>query len=181
MSKSKLKLTFLVTGCAGFIGSHLVNYILSSHPQCDVIGLDNLTSGTHSNLVDAQAELSKGSKWKFCLITEDIRNLSACREAVKGVDIIIHLAAKCSVPDSFNSPIETHDVNVGGFSTSSLPPPSQNLSDGWSTRRAPLFTARKMVNFLKMLSCVLGHRTPPLRSSMRFKQMHLQLTPHPLR
>ncbi len=96
------KRTWLVTGAAGFIGSNLVETLLSLDQN--VVGLDNFSTGKRQNL---------NNRIKF--IEGDIRSLDACREAVKGADIVLHQAALGSVPRSIERPLTTHDNNVNGF------------------------------------------------------------------
>jgi UDP-N-acetylglucosamine 4-epimerase len=94
--------TWLVTGAAGFIGSNLVEKLLQLGQ--DVVGLDNFSTGKREN-VDPTIRFIEG----------DIRSLDACREAVKGVDYVLHQAALGSVPRSIERPLTTHDNNVNGF------------------------------------------------------------------
>lgn len=97
----------LVTGGAGFIGSHLVDRLLASGNQ--VVCLDNLATGNKDNLKQAkQSPL-------FTLLEGDIRRLENCREAVKGVKYVFHQAALGSVPRSLHDPVTTNEVNVSGF------------------------------------------------------------------
>ena len=97
----------LVTGAAGFIGSNLCEFLLDS--RIHVIGMDNFATGKKENLVS----FVNDPKFKF--IEGDIRNLSDCKKAVKGVDFVLHQAALGSVPRSIKDPITSNDVNVGGF------------------------------------------------------------------
>lgn len=97
----------LVTGGAGFIGSHLVDHLLAAGNE--VVCLDNFATGRQQNL--EQAFRNKN----FCFIEGDIRQLETCREAVKGVQHVFHHAALGSVPRSINDPVSTNEVNVGGF------------------------------------------------------------------
>jgi UDP-N-acetylglucosamine 4-epimerase len=94
--------TWLVTGAAGFIGSNLVQTLLELGQE--VVGLDNFSTGKRDNLQ---------SGMRF--IEGDIRSLEACREACKGVDVVLHQAALGSVPRSIERPLATHDNNVNGF------------------------------------------------------------------
>jgi nucleoside-diphosphate-sugar epimerase len=95
---------YLVTGGAGFIGSNTVQELV----RCghEVVVLDNLSTGRESNLagVRDQIEFIHGS------ITEPDEVRAACR----GVDFVLHLAARTSVPRSMKEPVETHYVNVDG-------------------------------------------------------------------
>ena len=99
------KQVILVTGAAGFIGSHLVDYLLSKNHR--VIGLDNLSNGKMSNLVNA----SDNQNFRF--IKADILNLQDCIETCRNVDILYHLAC-LGVRHSLHSPIENHKVNAEG-------------------------------------------------------------------
>lgn len=103
MSKSKI----LITGGAGFIGSNLCEYFLSEGHT--VVCLDNFATGHRHNL---DGFLNHEN---FTLAEGDIRNLSDCENAVKGMDYVLHQAALGSVPRSINDPITTNDVNVSGF------------------------------------------------------------------
>lgn len=100
--------SFLVTGGAGFIGSHIAEYLLK-HGAQTVRVLDNLSNGFQSN-IDI---LSKYKGFEF--IEGDIRNLETCITATKGIDHVSHQAALGSVPRSIKEPFYTNDVNVGGF------------------------------------------------------------------
>jgi UDP-N-acetylglucosamine 4-epimerase len=106
---------FLVTGAAGFIGSHLVETLLRLG-QC-VVGLDNFTSGTRANLSEALGTFAPGVLCRFRFVDGDIRDASACADAMQGVDVILHQAALASVPRSIEDPESFHSVNVDGFRT----------------------------------------------------------------
>ena len=94
----------LVTGGAGFIGSHLVRHLLKNNWNVRV--LDNFTSGKRENL--------NGINLNFELVAGDIRDERIVKGAVKGVDVIFHEAAFVSVPQSMQQPGECFDVNVRG-------------------------------------------------------------------
>lgn len=97
----------LVTGGAGFIGSNLVESLLTAGNY--VVCLDNFSTGKRENLKDFL------SNKRFCLIEGDIRNYSDCENAVSGIDIVFHEAALGSVPRSIKDPVASTDVNIGGF------------------------------------------------------------------
>lgn len=103
---------WLVTGAAGFIGSNLVEELLSLGQT--VVGLDDFSTGKEANLRDAlgRAGASSGS---FRLIEGDIRNLASCHAACAGVDYVLHHAALASVPESIADPLTNSEVNVEGF------------------------------------------------------------------
>ena len=105
------RLTWLVTGAAGFIGSNLVEALLKAGQ--DVVGLDNFATGHQRNL-DEAAALADG-RGTFRMIEGDIRDRAACAEAVSGTDVVLHQAALGSVPRSIVDPLTSHDVNVTGF------------------------------------------------------------------
>jgi len=105
--------TWLVTGCAGFIGSHLIEKLLSLGQK--VVGLDNFATGNNRNL--REVDRLVGSKgWKnFRFFRGDIRTLQTCRRATEGVDYVLHQAALGSVPRSVEDPILANEANVTGF------------------------------------------------------------------
>ena len=100
--------SFVVTGGAGFIGSHLVEYLVN-HNAKRIVVLDDLSTGNIDNL--KPFENYKG----FEFINGSICDKAICNKAFKGIDYILHQAALCSVPRSVANPIATHDVNVTGF------------------------------------------------------------------
>jgi UDP-glucose 4-epimerase len=104
MSKKNIE-TCLVTGGAGFIGSHLVEYLLKAGYRVKV--LDNFSSGTIKNLQNHLSQVE--------LIQADICNFEQTLEACKNVDIVLHQAAIPSVFQSMTDPKGTHEVNVNGW------------------------------------------------------------------
>jgi UDP-N-acetylglucosamine 4-epimerase len=100
--------SFLVTGGAGFIGSHIVEYLLKKG-AASVKVLDNFSTGARENLIQFKS-------FKALEIIEgDIRDLNTCKNAMKEVEYVLHQAALGSVPRSINDPIKTNEVNVTGF------------------------------------------------------------------
>jgi nucleoside-diphosphate-sugar epimerase len=95
----------LVTGGAGFIGSHLV-HALVDRDGYDVRVLDSFATGHRENLADLLGRIS--------VVEGDIRDLETVEEAVDGIDVILHEAALPSVPRSIRAPMTSTDVNVGG-------------------------------------------------------------------
>lgn len=94
----------LVTGGAGFIGSHLVDALIASGANVTV--LDNLSTGNKNNLTQ--------SKDKITFIEGDIRDLQTCLKATQNCKYIFHLAACVSVPQSMQDPAFCYNVNVTG-------------------------------------------------------------------
>jgi len=99
-------LRVLVTGGAGFIGSHLVDRCVSEGYEVKV--LDNFSRSTVSNL---EEHLSRDS---IELLRGDIRDLKLLRRIMRGVEVVFHEAAQVSVPASLRDPIYTDEVNVRG-------------------------------------------------------------------
>lgn len=95
---------YLVTGGAGFIGSHIVEELVQRGESVRV--LDNLSSGRRENFASVQDKVD----FREC----DIRDLEAIRPVLEGVDYVIHLAALPSVVRSIEDPIETTQVNLNG-------------------------------------------------------------------
>ncbi|MBN1803879.1 MAG: SDR family oxidoreductase [Sedimentisphaerales bacterium] len=94
----------LITGGAGFIGSNMVRFLLGKGQEVRV--LDNFETGKRENLTEVADRIE--------LVEGDIRDEVKVQQAVKGVDVIYHLAALGSVPRSMKDPATTHDVNVSG-------------------------------------------------------------------
>ena len=104
---------WLVTGAAGFIGSHLLETLLRLGQR--VIGLDNFSTGNRNNLEQVKQAVSE-RQWKNLRFVEgDIRKLDTCRGACRSVNLVLHQAALGSVPRSLADPIATHDRNITGF------------------------------------------------------------------
>lgn len=103
---------WLVTGAAGFIGSALVETLLSLDQT--VVGLDNFITGHRHNIDDALAARTDAQTQRFSFIEGDIRHPETCRRACTGVDYVLHQAALGSVPRSIEEPFETHSCNVDG-------------------------------------------------------------------
>src|SRR5688500_8586841 len=97
-------LDVLVTGGAGFIGSHLVDALLAEGARVRV--LDDFSSGSRANLVHVAERIT--------LVEGDIRDPATCARACRGAAIVFHQAALGSVPRSMEDPGSSIDVNVGG-------------------------------------------------------------------
>ena len=95
---------YLVTGGAGFIGSHIVEALVGRGERVRV--LDNFCSGTRANLAPWASKIE--------LIEGDVRDEALLPRALAGVDYVLHQAALRSVPKSFSDPFSYHDVNVTG-------------------------------------------------------------------
>ena len=134
--------TWLVTGCAGFIGSHLIETLLNLNQK--VVGLDNFATGHRNNLNLVRKAVGKKAWKRFHFIRGDICKLKDCHKAfglkmpkvgsgqmvvseglkvnanrsrrtAHSVDIVLHQAALGSVPRSIKDPLSTHAANVTGF------------------------------------------------------------------
>ena len=112
-SLQSVRRRWLVTGAAGFIGSHLVECLLQ-HGQA-VVGFDNFATGYQANLDEALAVVGAKGQARFSFIPGDVRDPADCAAAIAGVDVILHQAALGSVPRSIEDPLTTHAVNVNGF------------------------------------------------------------------
>jgi nucleoside-diphosphate-sugar epimerase len=97
-------ISVLVTGGAGFIGSHLVRGLLAAGARVRV--LDNLVGGSEANLTEVASRID--------FIRGDITDLGQCRDASAGAQIVFHLAALGSVPGSVADPIRYNTVNING-------------------------------------------------------------------
>ena len=104
---------WLVTGAAGFIGSHLVETLLSLNQQ--VVGLDNFSTGYAHNVDAVKQQLPSMQRRRFRFIEGDITDAATCSRACRQVDYVLHQAALGSVPRSFANPLATHSANTTGF------------------------------------------------------------------
>jgi UDP-N-acetylglucosamine/UDP-N-acetylgalactosamine 4-epimerase len=113
----KNKKTWLVTGSAGFIGSNLLESLLSLNQL--VIGMDNFDTGCVENMEmaieDAERKTGKKLRENFIFNEGDIGNINECKKACKGVDYVLHQAALGSVPRSIEDPISSNRANIDGF------------------------------------------------------------------
>jgi UDP-N-acetylglucosamine/UDP-N-acetylgalactosamine 4-epimerase len=105
--------TWLVTGVAGFIGSNLLERLLTLNQR--VVGLDNFATGHGKNLDDVQSLVTAEQWARFRFIKGDITALADCHTACQGVDYVLHQAALGSVPRSMADPLASHHANVDGF------------------------------------------------------------------
>jgi nucleoside-diphosphate-sugar epimerase len=96
---------YVVTGGAGFIGSALVRALLA-RGDSQVRVVDNLFTGRESNLAEVRGQI----EWDRA----DIRDARAMLSAVRGAEIVFHLAAIPSVPKSINDPVPSHEINIDG-------------------------------------------------------------------
>jgi len=102
----------LVTGVAGFIGSSLLESLLALDQQ--VTGLDDFSTGRRANLDEVRARVGPDRFSRFRLLEGDVASIDVCREALSGVDVVLHQAALGSVPRSVEAPLESNAANVTG-------------------------------------------------------------------
>lgn len=95
-------MNFLVTGGTGFIGAALANTLAGQGHQVRV--LDDLSAGGERHVLDGRILFTRG----------DVRDIPKLWTLLSGVDCVVHLAARVSVPESVLYPVEYNDVNVGG-------------------------------------------------------------------
>ena len=106
-------LRWLVTGSAGFIGSHLVETLLRLDQ--DVVSLDSFATGHRENLEEVRRNVG-ADRWKrHRFIEGDIVDPAQCEQACRNVDVVLHEAALGSVPRSIEDPLRTHAANATGF------------------------------------------------------------------
>lgn len=104
---------WLLTGSAGFIGSHLLEVLLR-HGQT-VTSLDNFSTGHLANLEEVREAVGEQAWSRHTFIEGDIADPEVCRHACEGVSIVLHQAALGSVPRSIKDPLATHRSNATGF------------------------------------------------------------------
>jgi UDP-N-acetylglucosamine/UDP-N-acetylgalactosamine 4-epimerase len=109
--------TWLITGVAGFIGSHLLEALLTLNQS--VIGLDNFATGFQKNLDDVRKKVTPDQWALFRFVNGDICSTNDCMGAfnahLEPVDYVLHQAALGSIPRSLADPLATHETNITGF------------------------------------------------------------------
>lgn len=95
---------YLITGGAGFIGSHLAEHLVAAGH--DVTVLDDLSSGRRTNL--------KAVRRQIRFIRGSVTDVNTCRRALEGIDCVLHHAAVTSVQQSVDDPLSAHQVNATG-------------------------------------------------------------------
>lgn len=104
--------TWLVTGVAGFIGSHLLEALLLLGQR--VVGVDSFTTGSPRNLEHVKEAVPAEAWERFDCREGSITDMGVCREVTKNVDFVLHQAAFVSVPLSMEDPLACHGINVTG-------------------------------------------------------------------
>ncbi|MDB6139951.1 MAG: hypothetical protein JWO94_3023 [Verrucomicrobiaceae bacterium] len=104
---------WLVTGAAGFIGSHVIEKLLGLGQAVRV--MDNFFSGHARNLEAVRGIVGNGVAARLEFVEGDIRDTACCKAAVAGIDNVIHLAAMGSVPMSMDKPLDCNEINVTGM------------------------------------------------------------------
>ncbi len=109
----KSQSTWLVTGVAGFIGSNLLETLLTLNQK--VVGLDNFSTGHQYNLDEVKGLVPTEQWQNFSFVKGDICNIKDCHHACKDVQYVLHQAALGSVPRSIEDPALTNANNITGF------------------------------------------------------------------
>lgn len=105
--------TWLITGVAGFVGSHLLEWLLDNGQT--VLGVDNFATGSRNNLERVRECMDPRAWARFTFIDGDVRDLSTCRDVVAQTDHVLHQAALGPASLSLADPLGVHDVNTNGF------------------------------------------------------------------
>jgi UDP-N-acetylglucosamine/UDP-N-acetylgalactosamine 4-epimerase len=104
---------WLITGSAGFIGSHLLETLLRAGQI--VTSLDNFSTGHQRNLDEVRRLVGEGAWARHTFIEGSITHVVDCERACQGAELVLHQAALGSVPRSMNDPQATHAANITGF------------------------------------------------------------------
>ena len=103
---------WVITGAAGFIGSNLLEHLLSLDQT--VVGLDNFSTGYEKNLTEVKSLVSEKQWSRFRFVKGDIRDLETCMDVCRDADFLLHQAAIGSVPRSIKDPLFTNENNITG-------------------------------------------------------------------
>jgi UDP-glucose 4-epimerase len=160
-------MNYLVTGGAGFIGSHIVRTLLEQGKSVRV--LDNFSTGKRENLDDLRQQFNKG---QFEVLEGDLRDAARVQAAVRGVEVIFHEAAFVSVPQSMQEPQTCFDVNITG--TSRL----LDTARAAGVRRVVLASSAAVYgdsDALPLVEETLPQPLSPYAVSKRVKEMYAEL------
>lgn len=113
MIKESNNLTWVITGCAGFIGSNLLKFLLANEQK--VIGIDNFSTGSKNNLKLVEEFVSQKRWNNFNFFESSLSTVDECNSIIAGADVILHQAALGSIPRSIKNPIDSHNSNVNSF------------------------------------------------------------------
>jgi UDP-glucose 4-epimerase len=158
---------YLVTGGAGFIGSHIVHTLLEQGNSIRV--LDNFSTGKRENLDGLRQRFNRE---RFEILEGDLRDASCVVEAVRGVEVIFHEAAFVSVPQSIEEPQTCFDVNITG--TSRL----FDAARAAGVRRAVVASSAAIYgesDALPLVEETLPQPLSPYAVSKRVKEMYAEL------
>jgi UDP-N-acetylglucosamine 4-epimerase len=112
-SQLKTHRRWLVTGCAGFIGSNLVEFLLENGQE--VVGIDHFSTGHRHNIEDVMRQVGEKNAARFEFVEGDIADYDTCKKVCEKVDVVLHQAALGSVPRSIDDPVTSNRSNVTGF------------------------------------------------------------------
>jgi UDP-glucose 4-epimerase len=158
---------YLVTGGAGFIGSHIVRKLLEQGDSVRV--LDNFSTGKRENLEDVARQFNGD---RFEVIEGDLRDAARVEEAVRNVEVIFHEGAFVSVPQSLEEPQTCFDVNITG--TSRL----LDTARAAGVRRAVLASSAAVygnADAFPLVEEILPQPLTPYAVSKRVKEMYAEL------
>jgi UDP-glucose 4-epimerase len=158
---------YLVTGGAGFIGSHIVHKLLEQGDSVRV--LDNFSTGKRENLEDLARQFNGD---RFEVMEGDLRDPARLEEAVRGVEVIFHEAAFVSVPQSLEEPQTCFDVNITG--TSRL----LDIARAAGVRRAVLASSAAVygnADAFPLVEETIPQPLTPYAVSKRVKEMYAEL------
>jgi UDP-N-acetylglucosamine 4-epimerase len=132
--------TWLITGAAGFIGSHLVEHLL--HLDQKVVGLDNFSYGKMENLDQVKEGVGPDQWARFSFVEGDIRDPAVCHNLCDGIDFVLHQAALGSVPRSLTDPASFNDNNITGTLNMLMAARDHKVKKNPLLRKNPKFHSR---------------------------------------
>lgn len=165
--------TWLISGVAGFVGSHLLEWLLDNGQT--VLGVDNFATGSRQNLERVRECIDPRAWNRFTFIDGDVRDLATCRDVVVEADHVLHQAALGPASLSVDNPLGVHDVNTTGFLNMLVAAREANVSSFTYATSSSVYGDHPV---LPRVEERLGHLLSPWAVSKRMNELYAEVFAH---